>query len=70
MFAGKFQLPSSTSMEEIEQLAESTMASLGLTRVADSIVGDVHIRGVSGGTSESCNELFHYLICCQDMNFY
>ncbi len=62
MFAGKFQLPSLTSTAEIEQLAESTMASLGLTRVAHSIVGDVHIRGVSGGTYGFCNELFHFQI--------
>ena len=62
MFAGKFQLPPSTSTEEIEQLAESTMANLGLTRVANSIVGDVHIRGVSGGTYGLCNETFHFLI--------
>jgi len=55
MFAGKFQLPSLTSTAEIEQLAESTMASLGLTRVAHSIVGDVHIRGVSGGEKKRVN---------------
>ena len=38
------------------------MANLGLTRVANSIVGDVHIRGVSGGTYGLCNETFHFLI--------
>ena len=56
MFAGKFQQSSSTSVKEIEELAESTMASLGLTRVANSVVGNVNIRGVSGGTNGLCNE--------------
>ncbi len=51
MFAGKFQLPGSTKTKDIKELAEETMASLGLTPVADSIVGDESRRGVSGGKS-------------------
>jgi ABC-type multidrug transport system ATPase subunit len=49
IFSGKFQLPKGTPMQEIEDLADETMASLGLSRVMHSIVGDVTRRGVSGG---------------------
>ena len=41
IFSGRFQLPRETPLEEIEDLADATMASLGLSRVANSIVGDV-----------------------------
>ncbi|KAG7372253.1 ABC transporter [Nitzschia inconspicua] len=49
IFSGKFRLPKGTSDEEIEELADETLASLGLSRVADSPVGDIRRRGVSGG---------------------
>mmetsp|Transcript_15252 Transcript_15252/g.18569 ORF Transcript_15252/g.18569 Transcript_15252/m.18569 type:complete len:1068 (+) Transcript_15252:124-3327(+) len=55
MFSGRFQLPSSTPRTEIETLAENTMANLGLSRVADSLVGDVRTRGVSGGEKKRVN---------------
>ena len=49
MFAGKLQLPDSTKTKEIKELADETMASLDLIRVANSIVGDESLRGISGG---------------------
>lgn len=49
VFSGRFQLPKGTPMEDIHDLADATLANLGLSRVANSIVGDVHRRGVSGG---------------------
>jgi ABC-type lipoprotein export system ATPase subunit len=49
IFSGKFRLPKGTSDAEIEELADETLASLGLSRVADSPVGDIRRRGVSGG---------------------
>ena len=55
MFSGRFQLPSGTPLSEIEDLADETLASLGLSRVADSIVGDVTRRGVSGGEKKRVN---------------
>ena len=48
IFSGKFQLPRGTPLSDIEDLADETMASLGLSRVMNSIVGDVTRRGVSG----------------------
>lgn len=52
-FAGKLQLPSNTTDDEIKELTEETMAELGLTRVANSVVGNVSIRGISGGKINS-----------------
>ena len=49
IFSGKFRLPAGTPMQEIEELADETMANLGLSRVMHSVVGDVTRRGVSGG---------------------
>ncbi|KAL3921731.1 MAG: hypothetical protein SGILL_002591 [Bacillariaceae sp.] len=49
IYSGKFRLPKATPIEEIEELADETLASLGLSRVANSPVGDIRRRGVSGG---------------------
>jgi ABC-type multidrug transport system ATPase subunit len=43
------------SISEIEDLADATLANLGLSRVANSIVGDVNRRGVSGGEKKRVN---------------
>ena len=55
IFAGKFRLPKGTTDEEIEDLADETIANLGLSRVANSPVGDVKKRGVSGGEKKRVN---------------
>ena len=49
IFAGRFKLPASTLLEEIKELADDVIVSLGLIRVRDRIVGDVRNRGISGG---------------------
>lgn len=55
IFSGRFRLPKGTSNEEIEELADETLANLGLARVANSPVGDVRRRGVSGGERKRVN---------------
>ena len=55
IFAGLFRLPKGTPMYKIEEYAEEAIADLGLSRVADSMVGDVHRRGVSGGEKKRVN---------------
>jgi ABC-type uncharacterized transport system YnjBCD ATPase subunit len=49
LYSGRFTLPAGTKFEAIEELADRVLAQLGLSRVADSLVGDVNRRGVSGG---------------------
>ena len=55
IYAGKFMSPRGTSLRKIEDLADSVLANLGLSRVANSIVGDVNRRGVSGGEKKRVN---------------
>lgn len=55
IYAGKFMLPNGTPIEEIEELADEAIADLGLSRVSDSIVGNVHRRGISGGEKKRVN---------------
>mmetsp|Transcript_27613 Transcript_27613/g.55261 ORF Transcript_27613/g.55261 Transcript_27613/m.55261 type:complete len:1005 (-) Transcript_27613:1103-4117(-) len=54
-FAGRFRLAANTSMREISDLADGVIASLGLVRVRDSIVGDARSRGISGGERKRVN---------------
>ena len=55
IFAGKLKLPRGTPLEYISDLADDVIADLGLTRVANSMVGDVTRRGVSGGEKKRVN---------------
>ena len=55
IFAGRFKLPRGTAQEMIELLAEEVLADLGLSRVANSLVGDVYRRGISGGEKKRVN---------------
>jgi len=55
VYSGRFRLPRGTKLEKIYKLADETLANLGLSRVANSRVGDVHRRGVSGGEKKRVN---------------
>jgi ABC-type multidrug transport system ATPase subunit len=55
LIAGKLRLPRGTTTEYIENLADDVIADLALTRVANSIVGDVTTRGISGGEKKRVN---------------
>ena len=55
IFSGRFRLPRGTPVSTIEDLADSVLVNLGLSRKADSIVGDVTRRGVSGGEKKRVN---------------
>ncbi|KAL4433910.1 hypothetical protein ABPG75_000351 [Micractinium tetrahymenae] len=48
-FAANIRLPASVSAATRQQLVADTMAELGLTKVADTLVGNAWVRGVSGG---------------------
>ena len=55
LFSGRFRLPRGTPLRNIEDLAEAVLVNLGLSRKANSIVGDVTRRGVSGGEKKRVN---------------
>lgn len=55
LYSGRLQLPAGTPEEEIAELADTTMASLGLSRIANSPVGDASRRGISGGEKKRVN---------------
>ena len=55
LYAGRLTLPAGTRREEIAELADEVMASLGLSRIANSIVGDARRRGISGGEKKRVN---------------
>ena len=55
LYAGRLMLPAGTTSEEIVELAEEVMASLGLRRIANSLVGDERRRGISGGEKKRVN---------------
>ena len=55
LFSGKFRLQRGTPEAAIEDLADETLANLGLSRVANNLVGDVKRRGVSGGEKKRVN---------------
>jgi len=55
LYSGRFRLPRGTSYEEIAELAEEIIASLGLVKVRNSIVGNIEQRGISGGEKKRVN---------------
>lgn len=48
-FSAKLRLPASISDEELTALTEGMLTELGLQECADTIVGGVLIKGISGG---------------------
>ena len=55
LYSGRLKLPAGTTEDEIAELADETMAALGLSRIANSLVGDARCRGVSGGEKKRVN---------------
>lgn len=49
MFAARLRLPSSASLPEREAIVDDLLRKLSLVRAADTVVGDVRRRGISGG---------------------
>ncbi|TPX55433.1 hypothetical protein PhCBS80983_g05319 [Powellomyces hirtus] len=55
LHAARVKLPSAWTNKEIEDYTEAVIASLGLSHVAHSIIGDETTRGVSGGQRKRVN---------------
>ncbi|CAN0473936.1 unnamed protein product, partial [Laminaria digitata] len=49
MMAARLRLPSSMSLDGKTAMVDELMNKLGLSKVADTIVGDEKTRGISGG---------------------
>lgn len=49
MFSARLRLPESMPLAEKEQVVEEVIEELGLSKVKDSKIGNISIRGISGG---------------------
>ncbi|XP_019056036.1 PREDICTED: ABC transporter G family member 15-like [Nelumbo nucifera] len=48
-YSAHLRLPSALSKEEIDQVVEDTIMEMGLQDCADKLIGNWHLRGISGG---------------------
>ncbi|XP_043724889.1 ABC transporter G family member 15-like isoform X2 [Telopea speciosissima] len=48
-YSAHLRFPSTMSKEEIDEVAESTIMEMGLQECADRMIGNWHLRGISGG---------------------
>ena len=48
-YSANLRLPSSMSKEEVNSIVEETIVEMGLHDCADRLIGNWHLRGVSGG---------------------
>jgi len=55
LFAARLRLPRSVKLKENKRIVDELMEKLGLTKSADTIVGDQKIRGISGGERKRLN---------------
>ena len=48
-YSAHLRLPNKTTKEELESIVEGTIIEMGLQDCADTLVGNWHLRGLSGG---------------------
>ncbi|XAR60361.1 Xenobiotic-transporting ATPase [Bertholletia excelsa] len=48
-YSAHFRLPTSMTKEEVDEIIEGTISEMGLQDCADQIIGNWHLRGISGG---------------------
>ncbi|PKA60145.1 ABC transporter G family member 11 [Apostasia shenzhenica] len=49
MYSGRLRLPDEMAREEKRALVEGTIVEMGLQDCADTVIGNWHLRGISGG---------------------
>lgn len=64
-YAARFKLPSGTSTPEITKRVDAVLDDFGLTRVADTVVGNALLRGVSGGEKRRLTLGLLFILTCQ-----
>ncbi|XP_057956183.1 ABC transporter G family member 15-like [Malania oleifera] len=48
-YSAKLRLPTNLSKEEVNEIVEGTIMEMGLQGCADRLIGNWHLRGISGG---------------------
>lgn len=48
-YSARLRLPDKMSREEKQALVEGTITEMGLQDCADTVIGNWHLRGISGG---------------------
>ncbi|XAR60362.1 Xenobiotic-transporting ATPase [Bertholletia excelsa] len=48
-YSAKLRLPANTSNEEVKGIVDETIGEMGLQDCADRLIGNWHLRGISGG---------------------
>ncbi|KAJ3106042.1 ATP-binding cassette sub- G member 1 [Phlyctochytrium bullatum] len=54
MMSAILRLPQEIPMKEKEERVDAIIRDMGLNKCADTIIGDAHIKGVSGGERKRC----------------
>ena len=54
-YVAKLRLPKDLPESEIVEIVESVLTRMGLAHIRDSIIGDEHVRGISGGQRKRVN---------------
>ncbi|KAK4788327.1 hypothetical protein SAY86_019646 [Trapa natans] len=49
MYSALLRLPTSMARQEVDEIVEGTIMELGLQDCADRVIGNWHLRGISGG---------------------
>ncbi|XP_059665330.1 ABC transporter G family member 15-like isoform X2 [Cornus florida] len=62
-YSAHLRLPTTMSKEEVNDIIEATIMEMGLHDCADRLIGNWHIRGVSGGEKKRLSIALEILTC-------
>ncbi|XWS57318.1 hypothetical protein CRYUN_Cryun09bG0163500 [Craigia yunnanensis] len=48
-YSAHLRLPNNLTKEEVNDIVEGTIMEMGLQECADTVIGNLHLRGISGG---------------------
>lgn len=61
-YSAHLRLPTTLSNEEIKGIIETTIMEMGLVDCADRIIGNWHLRGISGGERKRLSIALEFLV--------